>query len=141
MANGQAIADAARLLVGTPYHHQGRKAGVGLDCIGVPILAARAAGLDVHDFAAYGPMPVPEVLLDEIAKDCDKVEPSDMRTGDILCFKSGFTHPSHFGVLLGDMPERKFVHAYNKLDRVNVQILDDRWLRLLHSVWRVKGVR
>jgi len=39
------------------------------------------------------------------------------------------------------MPERKFVHAYNKLDRVNVQILDDRWLRLLHSVWRVKGVR
>lgn len=131
------IVAAARALVGTPYHHQGRKAGVGLDCIGVPILAAQAAGCEVHDFAGYGPMPVPEVLLREIAKDCDQVTLRDAKPGDVLCFKSGMTHPSHFGILLDD---GGFVHAYERMARVVREPLDGRWLRLLHSVWRIRGI-
>ena len=137
MANGLDIAEAARALVGTPYHHQGRKPGVGLDCIGVPIAAARAAGLDVHDFAGYGPLPMPEVLLTEIAKDCDEITLGEAKPGDVLCFKTGLVTPTHFGVLVDD---QHFVHAYNKLDRVGVQLLDPRWIRALHSVWRIKGV-
>ena len=75
-------------------------AGVGLDCIGVPILAARAAGCEVHDFAGYGPLPMPEVLLREIAEDCEQIPTADAKPGDVLCFKSGLTTPTHFGVLV-----------------------------------------
>lgn len=123
--------------MGTPYHHQGRVAGVGLDCIGVPILAARAAGCEVHDFAGYGPLPMPEVLLREIAEDCEQIPTAEAKPGDVLCFKSGLTTPTHFGVLVD---AEHFVHAYNKLDRVSVQLLDARWQRALHSVWRIRGV-
>lgn len=131
------VVAAARALVGTPYHHQGRKAGVGLDCIGVPILAARTAGAAVHDFAAYGPMPVPEILLREIAMDCEQVTIEQAKPGDVLCFKSGMTHPSHFGIMLDD---GGFVHAYERMACVVREPLDGRWLRLLHSVWRIRGI-
>lgn len=39
------VVAAARALLGTPFHHQGREPGVGLDCAGVPIVVARALGL------------------------------------------------------------------------------------------------
>lgn len=40
----------ARSLLGTPFHHQGRKPGVGIDCAGVPIVVARALSLVPPDF-------------------------------------------------------------------------------------------
>ena len=36
---------AARSYLRTPYGHQGRMPGVLLDCVGVPICAARQVGL------------------------------------------------------------------------------------------------
>ena len=35
---------AARACIGTPFHHQGRRPGAGLDCIGLIVIALRAAG-------------------------------------------------------------------------------------------------
>jgi cell wall-associated NlpC family hydrolase len=37
---------AARECLGTPFQHQGRVPGVGLDCVGVAIYAAREVGLN-----------------------------------------------------------------------------------------------
>ena len=45
-----AIADfvaAAEGMIGTPFHHQGKIPGVGLDCVGLIYCAARAAGFRV----------------------------------------------------------------------------------------------
>lgn len=53
------VVAAARALLGTPFHHQGRSPGVGIDCAGVPIVVARALGLVASDFDVndYPPMP------------------------------------------------------------------------------------
>lgn len=131
------IVAAARALVGTPYHHQGRKEGVGLDCIGVPIEAARKVGIEVRDFKGYGAIPQPEVLLAKIAENCDEINLEQVRPGDLLCFKSGMTQPSHFGILLDD---GGFVHAYERMGRVVREPFDARWIRLLHSIWRIRGI-
>lgn len=40
-----AIVTAARGCVGTRFRSQGRVAGIGLDCIGVALVAAQAAGI------------------------------------------------------------------------------------------------
>jgi lipoprotein Spr len=40
-----AIVAAARSCIGTRFRAQGRKPGVGLDCVGVALFAAAAAGL------------------------------------------------------------------------------------------------
>jgi hypothetical protein len=43
-----AIVVAVRAAVGTRFRPQGRMAGVGLDCVGVALIAARAAGCEVR---------------------------------------------------------------------------------------------
>ena len=47
----------ARACAGTPFHDQGRAPGVGLDCIGLIVIAMRAAGFAVHDRTDYGRRP------------------------------------------------------------------------------------
>ncbi len=53
------VVAAARSLLGTPFHHQGRLPGVGVDCAGVPIVVARQLGLVAPDFdvSAYSSEP------------------------------------------------------------------------------------
>ncbi len=53
MQGNDAIVAAALSFVGTPYHHQGRAPGFGLDCAGVVECAYRAAGFDVPVHNGY----------------------------------------------------------------------------------------
>lgn len=48
-----AIVAAARSCIGTRFRAQGRKPGVGLDCVGVALFAAAAAGLRAPMTAGY----------------------------------------------------------------------------------------
>ena len=57
------LVEAARSLIGTPYHAKGRLPGVGLDCIGVPIVAAWLAGVKPRSFDVRGYSDVPDGSL------------------------------------------------------------------------------
>lgn len=49
MTDGEAAAlAAARACLGTPFRPQGRLPGVGLDCVGLVLVAAAAAGIDLR---------------------------------------------------------------------------------------------
>lgn len=48
------ILGAARSMLGTPFHHQGRLPGVGLDCAGLIVCAFRAVGVELIDLQGYG---------------------------------------------------------------------------------------
>jgi len=52
----EAFVTAARKYIGVPWVHQGRSK-VGLDCVGLVVLAARDCGLDVPILADYGRFP------------------------------------------------------------------------------------
>ncbi len=56
------IAREARALKGTPFHHQGRLPGVGIDCIGTILVPAHRLGLTDFDFSGYGRQPDPAVM-------------------------------------------------------------------------------
>lgn len=58
--NAADVVTAARALIGTPFHHQGRLPGVGIDCAGVPIVVGRMLGLVAPDFDVAGYPPVPD---------------------------------------------------------------------------------
>jgi cell wall-associated NlpC family hydrolase len=53
---------AARACLGTPFHHQGRLPQVGLDCIGLVVVALRASGCAVQDRLDYDRQPQGEAL-------------------------------------------------------------------------------
>jgi len=90
---------AARSFIGTPFRHQGRRPGVGLDCIGVMVCAAWAAGYEVDDIANYSRRPNGQ-LIPNLERQLDSIPIDDAEPGDIVAFwitRCG--NPQHIGVL------------------------------------------
>jgi cell wall-associated NlpC family hydrolase len=108
---------AARSYIGTPYHHMGRAPGVGLDCAGVPLCAARAAGLlpDDFDLPAYSRWP-DGTLLAWCDLHMERIERHQMAAGDVLALEVD-KGAQHIGVLgnhrFGGL---SLIHAAGRVD-------------------------
>jgi cell wall-associated NlpC family hydrolase len=126
------LVTAAMEYLGTPFVHQGRLPGAAMDCVAVPLLAARAAGVEVPDFVIYGARPNAEHLLRELAQRCSHVDHAELLPGDVLLFKIK-GQPAHFAVFDGSC----MIHADERRGAVVRCPISDNWLRRLHSVWRV----
>lgn len=127
-----AIVAAARACVGTRFRPQGRVPQLGLDCIGVVLTAAAAAGLVVA-LPAYrlgGDYPDGDALL--LGQGCVRVDAA--LPGDILVMAPTLRQ-RHFGIVtpLG------LVHAHAGLDRVVEGPIDPGWTMI--GAWRLPGAR
>lgn len=136
MTTRAAIVAEARRWVGTPWKHQGRLHGVGVDCGGLILGVGKALGLVAYNVApCYGRQPhwaemhaIMRELFDE--KPLAKPVP-----GDILTFS--FTgEPQHLGICTGDT----VIHSYAQLRKVVEHRLDFVWLERMRSVWTYRGV-
>lgn len=117
-----ALVDAARALAGTPYRPKGRLPGVGIDCIGVPIVAAWLAGIKPRSFDIKGYSDVPDgSLLPLCDEHMRRVARDDMRPGDVIVVRYGPV-PHHVG-LLGDYRHGglSMIHAENDRHRKVVE--------------------
>ena len=124
---------AARACVGTRFRPQGRVPGLGLDCIGVAVAAARGAGVVVPLLPAYAlggdhDGAVEPVL---IAMGCRKV--ARPRPGDVLLYAPA-PGQRHLAVLAG--PD--LVHAHAGLGRVVEGPADPAWELL--GAWALPGL-
>jgi len=124
----EAIAAAVGRCLGTPFRPQGRVAGVGLDCIGVALIAAAAAG------AAVAPPPYAlggdhEERLEAFvaAMGCVRIG-ADPATGDLLIFAPA-RRRRHVGIVVA----RGVVHAHAGLGRV---VLSPPWPWPIVATWR-----
>ena len=96
---GAEIEAEARRWLGTPFHHQGRLLGVGVDCVGLVVMVARALRMrpDFQDRGDYSRIPNKELelLLDEqLTRIRDK---SQRRVGDVIVFAWG-RELQHLGI-------------------------------------------
>lgn len=116
MTNRAEFVAYVRSLVGTPFHHQGRTPGVGLDCPGPLIVACWHFGLKPRTFDVTGYSATPDGF--ELKAHCDEhMQPlmQDMLLpGDVILVRWGKGPPQHLGILF-DYPAQfgKFamVHA------------------------------
>lgn len=133
------FAKHAQSFVGVPFHHQGRN-GVGVDCIGLVMLAANRCKLHVHgkplkdyDRTDYGREPSPP-YLDEMLEHCfEPVSMERLQVGDILLFRI-LKQPQHVGVYLGG---NQFVHAYEPHGKVKIDFLEKRWKHQCCGAYRI----
>jgi cell wall-associated NlpC family hydrolase len=90
-----------RTWIGTPWRHQGRTKGVGCDCLGVVVAAARAVGPLPTDIPrGYHRLPYKNLLQETLDRFLDRVEPEDIRIADVvLMTQRGHTMGAHTGVL------------------------------------------
>jgi len=127
----EAMIAAARRCLGTPFHHQGRVPLVGLDCIGLIIVALRSIGFGVNDRLDYGRRPDGVTLLAALeAHGAVKVE--EIQAGDILVFR--YDHqPQHVALAVdGD----RMIHSFAPARRVVETALGAYWRRRLVGVYR-----
>jgi cell wall-associated NlpC family hydrolase len=106
-----AFVTAARAYLGAPWRHLGRSRS-GVDCIGLVLLAARQAGVEIPDPAPYGRDPDGR-LLTGVRRHARRVAPP--ADGDVLLFRLEdraahvgicTTHPSYH--------VQAVLHAYAK---------------------------
>lgn len=107
---------ACREWIDTPFRHQGRALGRGVDCAGVIVCAARKIGIDARDDLTYDHAPDPIKLrrmlneqpgLSAVARD-------DEQPGDLLLmlYSARATH-----LAVQTEPDR-VLHAYADLRKV-----------------------
>lgn len=109
----------ARKWLGTPWIHQHRAKGCGVDCAGLVICVARDLGLlpAAFDITGYSRMP-DGTLLAVCDEHMDRINRSAMQPGDVLVVATEHD-PQHMG-FLGDYRHGglSLIHAASKSGRV-----------------------
>jgi len=148
----RAIIQAARCDLGTRFKHQGRASGSGLDCSGLCVVAARAAGIEVKDRTDYERVPNADAFVEAVREALDEISPEDAGPGDWLLFwlsertRGGrYQYPQHMAMITEVAPEPRIIHAHAERRRVVEHSLlgvyrTRRWADLITHAFRYRGL-
>ena len=127
------IVEYAGSCIGTPFRHQGRVPGVGLDCAGLIAVCLDHVGITYNDEKAYSRRPIEKKLEQymDAQPNLDRVD--DMRPGDVLLFRIK-THPQHLAICAGET----IIHAFSDKNGV-VENPINPWLKNLVAIYRVRS--
>lgn len=125
---------AARAGIGTRFRPQGRRVGLGLDCIGVALLAAAGAGVRLPPLPAYALGGDHGALLDATCRALGLRPVRRARPGDLIVFQLAAGH-RHLAV----MSEAGIIHAHAGLGRVVEGPAPAEWP--VAGCWRLPGLR
>lgn len=130
---------SARSCIGTPFHHQGRVPGVGLDCVGLIFYAATSNGYEVTDWLGYPPMPSRGSLDKAISMYCDEIDATDVQPGDLMKF--AFIRDSqHIGIVSCIDPMR-IIHSWSNALGVVETGIDPAWQARLRGCFRLREIQ
>lgn len=118
---------------GTPYAHQGRLPGVGLDCIGPVICAAREHGIVKPEFdvSDYGPRPDGS-LQPYLDTHLVRKPRAELGLGDVVLNAFRLGPPQHIAVIVGELwGDWVMLHANSTIGKVMRERLpyNRRWYR------------
>jgi NlpC/P60 family putative phage cell wall peptidase len=137
MASGADVVRVARTWLGTPYHHQGRLKGVGVDCAGLLVGVARELGLSQFDATGYSGRPDGDSLIRVCQEQMTPIPLEELLSGDVLLFKFE-AHAGHLGIYLGN---NTLIHSYLPRRRVVEHSLDAWWWGQVAGQYRLPGVQ
>jgi cell wall-associated NlpC family hydrolase len=131
----EALVTEARRWLGTPFRHQGRIRGEGVDCIGLVLEPARGLGLTDYRPPAYSRLPDAGTLRRELARHLMTVAKAEMHPGDILLLAVPLS-PSHLA-LVGELAGTlTMIHASGPIGRVVEHGIDAVWDGRIRGVYR-----
>lgn len=115
-ATGEQAVATARSWLETPWHHQGRLKGVGVDCIGLVVGVADALGLAAAVTGPYGRRPDDRLLKRGLRLHMRRVRV--IMPGDVLLFEVDGA-PQHVGIA-SELPDggSGVIHAHAQSRKV-----------------------
>ena len=120
MTSRTQVVEAARGWLETPFHHQARLKGVGVDCVGLVIGVARELALVPQDLDVVGYPRTPDgtSLMATIRQHMTEIDRSSMQPGDVIVV-SFDRDPQHLAIL-GDYRHGglSIIHAAGNTGRV-----------------------
>lgn len=128
----QKIIAEARTYLGTPFVHQGRLKGKGIDCIGLIVNVGKSLGLLDHDNTSYGRYPDGKTLMSELRKYLIEKDIEQLTAGDIAVywFKNP-QMPTHVGIV----SDYGLIHTYADIGKVVEHRLTKAWQKRLYAVF------
>ena len=121
---------AARACTGTPFHHQGRLAGVGLDCIGLAVVALRAVGVSIDDRLDYGVRPDGISLI--AALEAHGARAVDTIAGGCIILIRYDHQPQHVAIATG--PDT-MIHSFAPAGKVVETLIGPYWRRRIVGIY------
>ena len=133
MIDPDRIVELARECMGTPFVHQGRKNGTGLDCAGLLVHVLKGLGLPYLDDKGYPRRPFDGMLIKilDAEPSMKRIPKADMARGDVVVMRIK-TAPQHIGIFTGDT----VIHTYSDTGRVVEQRIAN-WLPKISHVYRI----
>lgn len=135
---GMDVTTEARKYLGTPFHHQGRLLGKGIDCVGLLVCVGRSLGLMDYDNPTYPRQPAEGLLLKELDHCMDSIPVADTEEGDLLVF--WFAPRSKLPQHVGFRTDRGLLHTYADVGKVVEHSLTEKWLKRICAAYRFRRI-
>ena len=112
----------AKTWIGTPFKHQGRIKGIGVDCVGLIIGVAHYFKLTEFDYTHYSHTPDGYLMQQLLDQHLESIAIHAAKPGDIVLMRFD-TEPQHVGIL----SDYGIIHAYAQVRRCVEHRLDGVW--------------
>lgn len=129
------VVHEARSWLGTPFHHQGRLKGTGVDCAGVIVGVLSALEISTVDVQGYGHRPDTRQLEQLCHAHLTEVGLEDALPGDVLLITIDHA-PQHMAF----MTDIGMLHAYAQRRKVVEHIIDQDWTEKITAVFKIPGI-
>ena len=136
MTTRQQVVECARSFLGTPFKHQGRLKGMGIDCAGLIIKVAHELSISSFDFTAYSRDPDSTEMQQYLQFHLIEA-PSSQRLAGTIVHMRFVGEPKHVGILTSPT---SIIHAYESIGKCVEHTLDSKWSRRIISAFDYPGV-
>lgn len=126
----------ARQYLGVPFRHLGRNPAVGIDCVGLLVLALDGAPATALDPRTYGTEPTNGLLESYLAAAFGPPIHEEPAAGDVVSMRFG--GPVRHVAIVGEGEHGlTLIHTSRMIGKVVEHRLDARWRRRIAGVYRL----
>ncbi len=115
--------------IDTPYHHQSRLKGVGIDCAGLIVCVLKDLNEEITDLKTYSRLPNSNELQKVCDENAEMINFENAKKGDVLLI-TFIKNPQHLAFLdIDENGNRYMIHAYGVkgVEKVVRNLIDDKW--------------
>ena len=136
MITAQDIISEAETWIDTPFKHQGRLKGIGVDCYGLIVEIARHFNITNYREANYGRVPQPRLMWKELRTQMCESNLTNAKPGYVF-FMAFNKQPMHLALYDGE----NIIHALSTAKKCIKQRFTPELQRLVRGVFYYKGVK